>query len=123
MKTLLKIVIDKDIEDPMYDLVLQPGFDTDCILTLYVGPNTNIEEALNNKESINKEIDYIKSLFNDIKDFDLSELNHKSLIVSRLAIASKSLNSIFLVAPFNYEIVNDLAREEIKNKLSVSWLK
>ena len=35
----------------------------------------------------------------------------------------KISNSIFLVAPFNYEIVNDLAREEIKNKLSVSWLK
>ncbi len=35
----------------------------------------------------------------------------------------KISNSIFLVAPFNYEIVNDLAREEIKNKLSVSWVK
>lgn len=35
----------------------------------------------------------------------------------------KISNSIFLVAPFNYEIVNDMAREEIKNKLSVSWLK
>ena len=35
----------------------------------------------------------------------------------------KISNSIFLVAPVNYEIVNDLAREEIKNKLSVSWLK
>ena len=35
----------------------------------------------------------------------------------------KISNSIFLVAPFNYEIVNDMAREEIKSKLSVSWLK
>ena len=35
----------------------------------------------------------------------------------------KVSNSIFLVAPFNYEIVNDMAREEIKSKLSVSWLK
>jgi peroxiredoxin len=32
-------------------------------------------------------------------------------------------NSIFLVAPSNYEITNEMAREEIKNKLSVSWLK
>ena len=34
----------------------------------------------------------------------------------------KVSNSIFLVAPMNYEITNELAREEIKNKLSVSWL-
>ena len=31
----------------------------------------------------------------------------------------KVSNSIFLIAPYNYE----MAREEIKNKLSVSWLK
>lgn len=35
----------------------------------------------------------------------------------------KVSNAIFLIAPVNYEIASDLAREEIKNKLSVSWLK
>ena len=35
----------------------------------------------------------------------------------------KISNSIFLIAPVNYEITNEMAREEIKNKLSVSWLK
>ena len=35
----------------------------------------------------------------------------------------KVSNSIFLIAPYNYEITSDLAREEIKNKLSVSWLR
>src|SRR5574344_598577 len=35
----------------------------------------------------------------------------------------KISNSIFLIAPYNYDITNDLAREEIKNKLSVSWLR
>ena len=35
----------------------------------------------------------------------------------------KVSNSIFLIAPYNYEITNVMAREEIKNKLSVSWLK
>ena len=35
----------------------------------------------------------------------------------------KISNSIFLIAPYNYEISNELAREEIKNKLSVSWLR
>ena len=35
----------------------------------------------------------------------------------------KVSNSIFLVAPSNYEITNEMAREEMKSKLSVSWLK
>ena len=35
----------------------------------------------------------------------------------------KISNSIFLIAPVNYEITNEMAREEIKSKLSVSWLK
>lgn len=35
----------------------------------------------------------------------------------------KISNSIFLIAPINYEIANEMAREEIKNRLSVSWLK
>lgn len=35
----------------------------------------------------------------------------------------KVSNSIFLIAPVNYDISSDLAREELKNKLSVSWLK
>ena len=35
----------------------------------------------------------------------------------------KVSNSIFLVAPYNYDITNEMAREEIRNKLSVSWIK
>ena len=35
----------------------------------------------------------------------------------------KVSNSIFLIAPYNYEITSDLAREEIRNKLSVYWLR
>ena len=35
----------------------------------------------------------------------------------------KISNSIFLIAPMNYEITNEMAREEIKRKLSVSCLK
>lgn len=35
----------------------------------------------------------------------------------------KVSNSIFLVAPANYDISSELAREELKSKLSVSWLK
>ncbi len=35
----------------------------------------------------------------------------------------KISNSIFLIAPANYDIANEMGREEVKNKLSVSWLK
>ena len=35
----------------------------------------------------------------------------------------KVSNPIFVVAPSNYEITNEMAREEMKSKLSVSWLK
>lgn len=35
----------------------------------------------------------------------------------------KISNSIFLIAPTNYDISNEMGREEVKNKLSVSWLK
>ena len=35
----------------------------------------------------------------------------------------KVSNSIILIAPFNYDIENENARDEIKNKLSVSWLR
>lgn len=35
----------------------------------------------------------------------------------------KVSNAIFLIVPVNYEVANDLAREEIKSKLSVSWLR
>jgi cell division inhibitor SepF len=36
----------------------------------------------------------------------------------------KVSNAIFLIAPYNYDISSDMvARDEIKNKLSVSWLR
>lgn len=35
----------------------------------------------------------------------------------------KVSNSIFLIAPTYYEISTEMARDEIRNKLSVSWLK
>ena len=35
----------------------------------------------------------------------------------------KISNSIFLIAPAHYDIDNEMGREEVKSKLSVSWLK
>ena len=35
----------------------------------------------------------------------------------------KVSNSIFVVAPFNYDIVNEITKEKIENKFSPSWIK
>ena len=35
----------------------------------------------------------------------------------------KVSNSIFVVAPFNYDIVNEITKEKIENKFSASWMK
>ena len=46
-----------------------------------------------------------------------------SIAFSSASCMQKISNSIVLIAPFNYDIENEMARDEIKNKLSVSWLK
>lgn len=35
----------------------------------------------------------------------------------------KVSNSIFVVAPYNYDIVNEIAKEKIESKFSTSWIK
>ena len=35
----------------------------------------------------------------------------------------KVSNAIFLIAPFNYDIENEIVREEMRSKISVSWLR
>ena len=35
----------------------------------------------------------------------------------------KVSNSIFVVAPFNYDIINEITKEKIENKFSASWIK
>ena len=35
----------------------------------------------------------------------------------------KVSNSIFVVAPFNYDIVNEITKEKIESKFSASWIK
>ena len=35
----------------------------------------------------------------------------------------KISNSIFLVAPYNYEITNEILKDDIKSKVAVSWIK
>ena len=35
----------------------------------------------------------------------------------------KVSNSIFIAAPYNYDIVNELTKEKIENRFSASWIK
>lgn len=35
----------------------------------------------------------------------------------------KVSNSIFVIAPYNYDIVNEVTKEKIENKFSASWIK
>ena len=73
---------------------------------------------LKEKKSVIVNLEYVnKDVARRIVDFISGSVHALDGLIEKIS------NSIFLVAPFNYEIVNDLAREEIKNKLSVSWLK
>ena len=73
---------------------------------------------LKEKKSIIVNLEYVnKDVARRIVDFISGAVHALDGHIEKIS------NSIFLVAPFNYDIVNDMAREEIKNKLSVSWLK
>ena len=73
---------------------------------------------LKEKKSIIVNLEYVnKDVARRIVDFISGAVHALDGHIEKIS------NSIFLVAPFNYEIVNDMAREEIKSKLSVSWLK
>ena len=73
---------------------------------------------LKEKKSIIVNLEYVnKDVARRIVDFISGGVHALDGHIQRVS------NAIFLVAPVNYEIASDLAREEIKNKLSVSWLK
>jgi len=44
-------------------------------------------------------------------------------VVALDAKIEKVSNSIIVVAPFNYDIVNDVNKEKIENKFTASWIK
>ena len=105
----------------------------------------------NNKVVNMPQIQQIKMVISQPTSFDQSEsicdlLKEKKSVIVNLEYVNKDIarriidvisgavhaldghmqkvsNSIFLIAPYNYDITNEMAREEIKNKLSVSWLK
>ncbi len=82
----------------------------------------------------------------DQVDEIIEELKQKNAVVINLEYVSKDIarrivdvvsgatkainghmekvsNSIFVVAPFNYDIVNEMTKEKIESKFSASWIK
>ena len=75
-------------------------------------------ESLKQKKSVIVNLEYVnKDVARRIVDFISGGVFALNGHIQKVS------NSIFLVAPMNYEITNEMAREEIKSKLSVSWLK
>lgn len=73
---------------------------------------------LKQKQSVIVSLEYVnKDIARRIVDFISGSVHALDGHIQKVS------NAIFVVAPFNYEISNELAREEIKSKLSVSWLK
>ena len=75
-------------------------------------------EHLKEKKSVIVNLEYVnKDVARRIIDFI------SGAVYSLDGNIQKISNSIFLVAPYNYEITNEVVKEDIKNKLSVSWIK
>lgn len=75
-------------------------------------------EHLKEKKSIIVNLEYVnKDVARRIIDFISGAVYGLDGNIQKIS------NSIFLVAPFNYEITNEVMKEDIKNKLSVSWIK
>lgn len=73
---------------------------------------------LKEKKSVIINLEYVnKDVARRIIDFVSGAVNALDGHIQKIS------NAIFLIAPINYDIASDLAREELKNKVSVSWLK
>ena len=93
-------------------------------IKMVISQPTNFEQSdeicsfLKEKKSVIVNLEYVnKDVARRIVDFISGGVYALDGYIQKVS------NSIFLVAPMNYEITNEMAREEMKNKLSVSWLK
>lgn len=78
----------------------------------------NICDLLKQKKSIIVNLEYVnKDVARRIVDVVSGAVHALDGHIQKIS------NSIVLIAPFNYDIENEMARDEIKNKLSVSWLR
>lgn len=75
-------------------------------------------EHLKEKKSIIVNLEYVnKDVARRIIDFISGAVYALDGNIQKIS------NSIFLVAPYNYEITNEILKDDIKSKVSVSWIK
>ena len=75
-------------------------------------------ECLKQKKSIIVNLEYVnKDVARRIVDFMSGAVQALDGHIEKIS------NSIFLFAPMNYDISSESTKEEIRNKLNVSWLK
>ena len=104
-------------------VVTMPQTQTNAIKMVISQPTTfeqsdEICAFLKEKKSVIVNLEYVnKDVARRIVDFISGGVYALDGYIQKVS------NSIFLVAPSNYEITNEMAREEMRNKLSVSWLK
>ena len=91
---------------------------------MVISQPTNFEQAANICDLLKQKKSVIVNLEYVNKDVARRIIDVISGAVHALdGHIQKISNSIVLIAPFNYDIENEMARDEIKNKLSVSWLR
>ena len=91
---------------------------------MVISQPTNFEQAANICDLLKQKKSVIVNLEYVNKDVARRIIDVVSGAVHALdGHIQKISNSIVLIAPFNYDIENEMARDEIKNKLSVSWLR
>ena len=104
-------------------VVAMPQSQTNAIKMVISQPTTfeqsdEICSFLKEKKSVIINLEYVnKDVARRIVDFVSGGVYALDKYIQKVS------NSIFLAEPSNYEITNEMAREEMKNKLSVSWLK
>ena len=93
-------------------------------IKMIIAKPTNFDQAedicdcLKDKKSIIVNLEYVnKDVARRVVDFMSGAVQALNGHIEKIS------NSIFLFAPFNYEISNETAREEMKNRINVSWLK
>ena len=114
---------DKKLFGRRNKVVAMPQAQTNAIKMVISQPTTfeqsdEICSFLKEKKSVIVNLEYVnKDVARRIVDFICGGVYALDGYIQKVS------NSIFLVAPSNYEITNEMAREEMKSKLSVSWLK
>ena len=116
-------VDDKKIFGRKNKVVQMPQTQTNAIKMVISQPTTfeqsdEICSFLKEKKSVIVNLEYVnKDVARRIVDFISGAVHALDGHIEKIS------NSIFIVAPVNYEITNDTAKDEIKSKLSVSWLR